>query len=58
MATVDDLGKIADEKKLFSSFDLGTVLRKFEKYDGEHCIITECYDGRYWLYVEDTEIFK
>jgi len=58
MATVNNIGKIADETKLFSSSQLGTVLPKLEKYGEEHCIITERYDGRDWLYVEDSEIFK
>lgn len=58
MATVNNVGKIADEKKLFSSSHLGTVLPEFERYGEEHCIIRERYDGRDWLYVEGSEIFK
>lgn len=58
MATVNNIGKITDETKLFSSSHLGTVLSEFKKYGEEHCIIKERYDGRDWLYVEDSEIFK
>lgn len=58
MATVDNDGGIKDEKRLFTSFDFGTVLSELKKYDDEHCIVMERYDGRDWLYVEDSEIFK
>lgn len=56
MATVDDQGRIADGIKLFSSFDSGTATLEPKKYNGEHFVIAERYDGRDRPYVEDSEI--